>query len=129
MPPLPSALTDSGEPKKEKGTTEDGMVGWHHRLNGHRFEQTLEDGQGQGSMVCCSPWGCQELDATEQLNNKERTHTDVLTSNGPSDLSEPSLSLVSFLDALPHVPTWCSKIFSNEERKEGRRGLLGLGGP
>ena len=105
------------------------MVGWHHRLNGHRFEQTLEDGQGQGSMVCCSPWGCQELDATEQLNNKERTHTDVLTSNGPSDLSEPSLSLVSFLDALPHVPTWCSKIFSNEERKEGRRGLLGLGGP
>ena len=70
-------------------------------------------------MVCCSPWGCQELDATEQLNNKERTHTDVLTSNGPSDLSEPSLSLVSFLDALPHVPTWCSKIFSNEERKKG----------
>ena len=79
-------------------------------------------------MVCCSPWGCQELDATEQLNNKERTHTDVLTSNGPSDFSEPSLSLVSFLDAPPHVPTQCSRIFSNEERKEGRRGLLGLGG-
>lgn len=62
----------------------------------------------------------------EQLNNKERTHTDVLTSNGPSDFSEPSLSLVSFLDAPPHVPTQCSRIFSNEEEKK-EEGLLGLG--
>ena len=38
--------------------TEDEMVGWHHRLNGHEFEQTLGDSEGQGSMVCCSPWGC-----------------------------------------------------------------------
>ena len=105
------------------------MVGWHHRLNGHKFEETLEDGQGQGSMVCCSPWGCQELDATEQLNNKEHTHTDVLTSNGPSDLSEPSLSLVSFLDALPHVPTWCSKIFSNSQRESTHLGKHTYQGP
>ena len=33
------------------------MVGWHHQLNGHEFEQTLEDSEGQGSLVCCSPWG------------------------------------------------------------------------
>ena len=43
------------------------MVGWHYRLNGHEFEQTLEDGEGQESLVCCSPWGHKELDlATEQ---------------------------------------------------------------
>ena len=40
-----------------KGTTEDEMVEWHHRLNGHEFEQTLGDGEEQGSLVCCSPWG------------------------------------------------------------------------
>ena len=40
--------------------TEDEMVGWHHRLNGHKFEQTLGDGEGQGSQACCIPWGCKE---------------------------------------------------------------------
>ena len=48
--------------------TEDEMVGWQHRLNGHELEQTLGDGEGQGSLVCCSPWGLKELDMTEQLN-------------------------------------------------------------
>ena len=43
--------------QKEKQTTEDEMVGWHPRLNGHVFEQALGDGEGQGSLVCCSPWG------------------------------------------------------------------------
>ena len=38
--------------------TEDDMVGWHHRLNGHEFAQTPGDGEGQGSLACCSPWGC-----------------------------------------------------------------------
>ena len=58
----PDAGKDWGQ--EEKRTTEDEMVGWHHRLNGHEFEQTLEDGEGQGSLVCCSPWGCEELDTT-----------------------------------------------------------------
>ena len=48
--------------------TEDEMFGWYHRLNGHEFEQTLGIGDGQGSLVCCSPWGGKELDMTEQLN-------------------------------------------------------------
>ena len=43
---------------KEKGMTEDEMVGWHHRLNGHEFEQALGVGDGQGSLACCSPCGC-----------------------------------------------------------------------
>ena len=45
--------------------TEYKMVGWHHQLNGHEFEQTPEDGEGQGSVACCSPWGHKELDGTE----------------------------------------------------------------
>ena len=48
--------------------TEDEMVGWHQRLNGHEFEQALGVGDGQGSLVGCSPWGYKEADMTEQLN-------------------------------------------------------------
>ena len=44
--------------------TEDEMVGWHHRLNGHEFEQALGDGDGQGSLVCCGAWGRKALDTT-----------------------------------------------------------------
>ena len=51
-----------------KGTTEDEMVGWHHWLNGHEFEKAPWDSEGQGGLACCSPWGCKELDKTEQLN-------------------------------------------------------------
>ena len=47
------------------------MVGWHHQLNGHEFEQAPEDGEGQGSLGSCSPWGRKELDTTEQLNNNK----------------------------------------------------------
>ena len=54
--------------RQEKGTTEDERAGWHHRLNGHEFEQAPGVGDGQGSLVCCSPWGCKELDITEWLN-------------------------------------------------------------
>ena len=49
------------------------MIGWHHQLNGHKFEQTPGDGDGQGSLVCCSPWGCKESDMTERLNNNKYT--------------------------------------------------------
>ena len=49
--------------------TEDKMVGWHHRLNGHGFEQAPGNGEGQGSLECYSPWGCKESDIIEQLNN------------------------------------------------------------
>ena len=55
--------------RQEKGMTEDEMVGWHHQLHGHEFEQTLRGGEGQGSLVWCSPWGHKELDMTERLKN------------------------------------------------------------
>ena len=54
-----------GRKQEEKGTAEDEMVGWHHQLNGHKFEQALGVGDGQGSLACCSPWSRKESDTTE----------------------------------------------------------------
>ena len=58
----PDAEKDWGQ--KDKGMTEDEVVGWHRGLDGHEFEQALGDGEGQGSLVCCSPWGRKESDMT-----------------------------------------------------------------
>ena len=54
--------------KEEKGTTEDEMVGWHHRLDGHGFGWTPGGGDGQGGLACCGSWGHKESDTTERLN-------------------------------------------------------------
>ena len=61
--------------QEEKGMAEDKMVGWHHWLNGHEFEQAPGDGEGPGSLACRSPWDCKELDTIELLNNNKRTIT------------------------------------------------------
>ena len=55
---------------EQNGATEDVMVGWHHWLNRHECEQTLGNGEGQGSLVCCGPWGRKESDMTDWLNNE-----------------------------------------------------------
>ena len=59
--------TDAGKDggEEEKGMREDEMVGWHHRLNRHKFEQALGIGDGQGGLGCCNPWGYKESDMTE----------------------------------------------------------------
>ena len=62
----PDAGRDWGQ--EEKGTTEDEMAGWHHRLDGHEFEQTLGVGDGLGGLACCNSWGRKESDTTERLN-------------------------------------------------------------
>ena len=49
---------------RRRGATEDEMVGWHHQLNGYEFEQAMRDGEGQGSLMCCSPWGYKNSDMT-----------------------------------------------------------------
>ena len=70
LPDVKSWLTrkdpDAGKDwrQEEKGMTEDEMVGWHHQLKGHEFEQTPGDSEGQGSLACCSPWGHKESDMT-----------------------------------------------------------------
>ena len=57
------------------------MVGWYHRLHGHEFEQILEDGEGQGSLTCCSPQGRKESDMTERLNNNMHYREEHLANN------------------------------------------------
>ena len=58
-----------GKTEGRRRRVENEMVGWHHPLNGHEFEQALGDSEGQGSLGCCNPWGRKELDRTEQLNS------------------------------------------------------------
>ena len=61
--------------QEKKGMTEDEMVGWYHWLNGHEFVETPGDGEGQGSLACCSPWGHKESDTSKRLNNNwDRIH-------------------------------------------------------
>ena len=60
--------------RQEEGTTENEIVGWHHQLNGPKFEQTPGDCEGQGSLVCCSPWSHKESDTTEWLNNSNTNY-------------------------------------------------------
>ena len=72
--------------QEEKGMTEDEMVGWHHWLNGHEFEQAPGVGDGQGGLVCCSPWGRKKSDMNERLN-----WTELNWQNSYSSLWEPSL--------------------------------------
>ena len=72
----PDAGKDWRQP--EKGATEDEMVEWHHQLNGHVFKQTLGDGETEGSLVSCSPWGCKESDMTKWLNWTELIELKVI---------------------------------------------------
>ena len=65
--------------QEEKGTTEDEMVGWHHRFNGHGFRWTPGVGDGQGSLACCGSWSRKESDTTEQLNWTELNWSDCYT--------------------------------------------------
>ena len=71
--------------QEEKGTTEDKMAGWHHRLDGRESEWTPGDGDGQGGLACYNSWGCKELDTTEQLNWTELKSQDGKTVETVSD--------------------------------------------
>ena len=72
------------EDRRRKGQ-QDEMIGCHHQLKGCEFEQALGDGEGEGSLVCCSPWSCKELDMTEQLNSD----------NVPVDVDLPTEEVLS----------------------------------
>ena len=85
--------------QEEKGMTEDEMVGWHHRLNGHGFGWTLGVGDGQGGLACCSSWGCKESDTTERLNWTEPAENQYF--------SGTKLLKVSIVSEL-NVCQWCS---------------------
>ena len=103
---------DAGKDRREeeKGTTEDEMVGWHHWLNGPEFEQTPGDGEGQGSLVCCSLRGCKKLDTTEQLNRTKLMSKSIIRlfssrSFTVSDLTFRTLSHFEFIFVI-----WCEEM-------------------
>ena len=62
--------------------TQDEVVGWHHRLGGHAFELAPRNGDGQGGLACCSPWGGKEWDTAEQLNNDKGSVSALLFVQG-----------------------------------------------
>ena len=71
--------------------TEDEMVGWHQRLDGHEFEQALAVGDGQGSLARCSPWGYKELGVTEQPNNEQSLYMKTVHNRVTMGKSSPML--------------------------------------
>ena len=90
------------------------MVDWHHQFNGHEFEQTLGDSEGQRSLACCSPWGCKESDTTQRLNNNNLlkmlvTQLPLILCN-PIDCSPPGSSAHGFLQA--RILKWVAIPFS-----------------
>ena len=93
--------------------TEDKMVEWQHQLNGHEFEQASGDGEGQGSLACCSPWGHKESDTTEQLNNSVvavllLSHIQLFCD--PMQCSRPGSSVHGISQA--RIPEWVAIFFS-----------------
>ena len=87
----PDAGKDWGQ--EEKGTTEDEMVGWHHRLNGDGFRGTPRVGDGQGGLACCGSWGCKGSDMTELLNWTELIWTNYKLTEEETDYLNSSKSI------------------------------------
>ena len=107
---------DSGKYWRQevKGMTEDKMIGWPHRLDGHEFEQALGDGEGQGGLACCSPWGHKESDTTEWLSNKNKGFLG-------GSVVKNLLANVRNLDSIPQV----RKIPSNRKWQPPQYSCLG----
>ena len=101
---------DAGKDWKweEKGTTEDEMVGWYHRLNGHEFGWTPGVGDGQGGLVCCSPWGLKELDTTALLKWTELNLLEQLTAY--KSQRNILLAAAAAAKSLQSCPTLCNPI-------------------
>ena len=106
--------------QEEKGTTEDEMVGWHHWLDGHEFEHAPCIGDGQGSLRCCSPWGCKESDTTEQLNwvadwypcfHANKGHPQALVSLSPGTLKSGFFYWTVTLTANTRHVLWLRNLF------------------
>ena len=100
---------------QEGPSTEDEMVGWHHRLHGHKFEQGPGVGDGQGSLACCTPWGHRESDTTERLNwTEEVPKWDVKWSN-----TVGKMALIDVLEAgLPQTSSLLKKQYLWSKMKQ-----------
>ena len=105
----PDAGKDWGQ--EEKWAREDETIEWHHRCNVHELRQTLGDGEGQGGLACCSPWGCKESDATWQLNSSRSLLSSAVSAGSCALLvaaESPAfyiagIQMITFSDLLPCV--------------------------
>ena len=89
------------------------MVGWHHQLNGHEFEKILEDGEGQGSLSCCSPWGHKESDVPERLNNsKSPYHLKINTTAHITTIPTPGGRNAGIHELLLSLGPWEIQVIS-----------------
>ena len=125
----PDAWKDWGQ---EKGMTEDEMVGWHHRLNGHELEQTPADGEGQGRLVCCSPWVTK---SQIQLSNWTTTNELFQIYRKEQNRRDPKISKALFPVQAARLSCVCGvlcsslSLFWNPDSKQSLSGtLLALGG-
>ena len=85
------------------------MVGWHHLLGGHEFEQALGDGEEQGTLACCSPWGHKESNTTERLNNSNRMSdvNKIIGLMGSTSFIIPALKTIpNTLNIAPKIPKY-----------------------
>ena len=96
--------------------TEDEMVGWHDWLNGHEFEQAPRDGEGQGSLACCSPWDCKELDTPEPLNSNNNLPCQRIFSLLNIFYFKNEIYLLKYM-FLPTTLNFYLNVFSSQERK------------
>ena len=107
------------------------MVGWHHRLNGNEFEQTLGDSEGQGSLECCSPWSHKESDISERLNNKYEAVEQIVKSlprstrkrDGPGEQRGSSSRECRLSPLRLHTMTFSSSWVSEREDDRRRSGF------
>ena len=97
--------------RQGKGATEDEMVGWHHWLDGCEFDQAPGDGEGQGSMACCSSWGHKKLDTTEELNINNKSYSPVLFKHG--------YSLEIYLEVWREKSNTCTFVFFKKFQDSG----------
>ena len=111
------------------------MVGWHHRLNGHEFEQAPRDGEGQGSLECCSPWDYKESDTTEWLNNNKPGFQNPLSpTQSPGLPVHPHSTLIlprcrSPVDPPRSAPPSAEKVSPDSRVVRTARGSWGGGSP
>ena len=113
----PDAGRDWGQ--GENGTTEDEMAGWHHRLDGREFEQTLGVGDGQGGLACCGSWGRKESDTTEQLNWTELNanfNSLLMTEIICSNCNKPKLIVFMDSEIIPSAILRLQCILLNSKR-------------
>ena len=108
--------------QKEKGVTEDEMVGWHHWLNRHECELTLGDSEGQGNLACCNPWRRKELGRTEQRNNNK----------SPGRQMAPSIKSITHVGLIHSNQEWkktpSESVFLGTDSDEAYTRDLKLGG-